>query len=46
MQLTVDSEEPLEHVLEVIGALYGVKVTAEGKGPAMEEQDQGIKVRH
>lgn len=28
MQLTIDSAEPLEHVLKVIGSLYGVELAA------------------
>ena len=43
MQLTVSSEEPIEHVLAVISALYGVQVTATGEPrPKPQEVDQGI----
>lgn len=28
MQLTIDSNEPLDHVLEVVGSLYGVRLSA------------------
>lgn len=34
MQLTFDSSEPLDRVLEVVGTLYGVKVAAEQAEPA------------
>jgi len=36
MKLTVDSDEPLERVLEVVGSLYGVRLSIDGvpAGPA------------
>jgi len=29
MQLTIDSEEPLDRVLEAVGALFGVRLTVD-----------------
>ncbi len=29
MQITIDSSEPLDHVLQVIGAAYGVRLSVE-----------------
>ena len=48
MQVTIDSGEDLEHVLEVVGALYGVRLTvARDELPGDETGDQGIvKIRH
>jgi hypothetical protein len=34
MQLTIDSTEPLEHVLRVVGSLYGVQLSTTAKPPA------------
>jgi len=37
MQLTIDSNEPLDHVLRVVGSLYGVNLVVadqSGQGPA------------
>jgi Lsr2 len=34
MQLTIDSNEPLDHVLRVVESLYGVKLSATTKPPA------------
>ena len=48
MQVTIDSDEDLERVLEVVGALYGVRLTvADEQRPGDDTGDQGIvKVRH
>lgn len=34
MQLTIDSTEPLDHVLRVVESLYGVQLSATTKPPA------------
>lgn len=34
MQLTIDSSEPLDRVLEVIGALYGTRLARQEESPA------------
>jgi len=34
VQLTIDSSEPLDRVLEVIGALYGTRLTRQEESPA------------
>lgn len=34
MQLTIDSNEPLDRILQVVGALYGVSLNADGSGAA------------
>lgn len=46
MQLTIDSDEPIDHVLEVVAALYGVRLEKkEADGPP--EDDHGITIiRH
>lgn len=45
MQVTIDSGEDLKHVLEVVGALYGVRLVVADE--AMADDDQGIvKTRH
>src|SRR4051812_13698595 len=43
MRLSVSSDEPLEHVLEVVGSLYGVKLSVEGTrdGAAPSSSAQG-----
>jgi hypothetical protein len=55
VQLTISSDEPLDHVLEVVSALYGVSLVkrekgkgAEGVALGLEEDgDQGITIiRH
>lgn len=50
MQLTLDSDEPLERVLEVVGALYGVQVQVAGPKEPTDLDDSGdqgiVKVRH
>lgn len=48
MQVTIDSSEDLDHVLAVVGALYGVRLTVEAKADLFDDTgDQGIvKVRH
>ena len=50
MQLTLDSDEPLERVLEVVSALYGVQVTVAGTKEPHDLDDTGdqgiVKVRH
>ncbi|WP_199425074.1 hypothetical protein [Actinotalea solisilvae] len=45
MQLTIDSTEPLDQVLAVVGALYGVRLEVAGTDDA--QGDQGVlKPRH
>jgi len=34
MQLTIDSNEPLERVLVVVGSLYGVRLAVSAEAPA------------
>ena len=34
MQLTIDSNEPLERVLDVVGSLYGVRLAVSTETPA------------
>ena len=34
MQLTIDSNEPLERVLDVVGSLYGVRLAVSSETPA------------
>ncbi|MCU1431796.1 MAG: hypothetical protein JWP95_901 [Actinotalea sp.] len=47
MQVTIDSEEELERVLEVVGAMYGVRLTVVDEQRFDDLGDQGIvKVRH
>ena len=49
MQVTIDSNEDLGRVLEVVGALYGVRLTvADEKLPSdLDDGDPGIvKTRH
>lgn len=48
MQVTIDSGEDLKRVLEVVGALYGVRLTVvDDTTPDDDLGDQGIvKVRH
>ena len=51
MQLTFDSSEPIENVLEVVSAIYGVQVTvakkAEGQALGLGDDDQGLQMpRH
>jgi hypothetical protein len=36
MQLTIDSTEPLDHVLRVVESLYGVQLSATAKAPAVK----------
>ncbi|MBX9245199.1 hypothetical protein ICW40_10310 [Actinotalea ferrariae] len=46
MQVTIDSTEPLEQVLAVVGALYGVRLKVAGKSD-QPDGDQGVlKPRH
>ena len=33
MQLTIDSNEPLERVLDVVGSLYGVRLAVSSEAP-------------
>ena len=33
MQLTIDSNEPLERVLDVVGSLYGVRLAVSAEAP-------------
>ena len=35
MQLTIDSNEPLERVLDVVGSLYGVRLAVSTEAPAV-----------
>ena len=35
MQLTIDSNEPLDRVLEVVGSLYGVRLAVSSEAPAV-----------
>lgn len=54
MQLRIDSDEPLERVLDVVGAFYGVRLRVDDKSGIpdpvpgeLEDGDQGItKPRH
>lgn len=51
MQLRIDSEEPIERVLDVVGALYGVRLRVDAdetpEVPVLDEHTQGItKPRH
>lgn len=50
MQLTIDSDEPLETVLQVVSAMYGVEVvprSADDADPAEGDENQrSVKVRH
>lgn len=46
MQLTLDSEEPLEHALRVVGALYGVQLTVVEDDEDDSSGDRVVKVRH
>ena len=52
MQVTIDSGEDLDKVLQVVGAMYGVRLTAAEKATEKPELaddlgDPGIvKVRH
>lgn len=46
MQLTLDSEEPLEHALRVVGALYGVRLTVVQEEQDDDSGDRVVKVRH
>jgi Lsr2 len=43
MQLTIDSKEPLDRVLQVVGSLYGVQLTVEESATpaARPRADQG-----
>ena len=41
MQLTFDSDEPIEKVLAVVSAVYGVEVV-EKSAPRESDGDQGI----
>jgi hypothetical protein len=44
MQLTIDSTEPLDQVLAVVGALYGVRLVVSRED---DDGDQGVlKPRH
>lgn len=51
MQLTIDSDEPLETVLQVVSAMYGVEVVPRDRpgdaDPAEGDENQRtVKVRH
>ena len=49
MQLSFNSDEPLEHVLDVVSAMYGVRVVAdrEVQVELPDDQTQGVsKPRH
>ena len=48
MQVTIDSGEDLDKVLEVVGALFGVRLVVAGGAQLTDDLgDQGIvKVRH
>lgn len=46
MQLTIDSSEPLDQVLAVVGALYGVKLEATGKADEVPGDQGVLKPRH
>lgn len=47
MQVTIDSSEDLERVLDVVGALYGVRLTVAQDKADDSGEDQGIiKIRH
>jgi Lsr2 len=44
MKLTVDSDEPLERVLEVVGSLYGVRLSVDGS-PARSARSASTRAR-
>jgi hypothetical protein len=48
MQVTFDSDEPIERVLAVVSSLYGVQVTVDdGAADAADDGDgRTVKTRH
>lgn len=47
MQLTIDSDEPIDRVLAVVGSLYGVRLAVDPEGKDPKDEDQGVTMpRH
>lgn len=45
LRLTVDSSEPLEDAIRVLGALYGVTLVVSNEGPGAPTSTQQLKPR-